>query len=139
MGDREKFLESGMDDYVPKPISLEILYETIEKNIYAGEYTREVNGIINQTSNYTAEFESKLNDIDKQNIGDMIKIIKIAILDEDDTQLEISAHNLKLEFQKMSIENVKNYAFKMEMAARKSNFKQAEEYLFKIEKILKDL
>jgi PAS domain S-box-containing protein len=139
MGDREKFLESGMDDYVPKPISLEILYETIEKNIYAGEYTREVNSIINQTSNYTAEFESKLNDIDKQNIGDMIKIIKIAILDEDDTQLEISAHNLKLEFQKMSIENVKNYAFKMEMAARKSNFKQAEEYLFKIEKILKDL
>jgi len=33
-GDREKFLEAGMDDYIPKPVDKDKLLEVIERNIY---------------------------------------------------------------------------------------------------------
>jgi len=32
-GDRERFLEEGMDDYLPKPLSADLLYETISKYV----------------------------------------------------------------------------------------------------------
>jgi CheY-like chemotaxis protein len=30
-GDRERFIEAGMDDYIPKPISLKTLREVLDK------------------------------------------------------------------------------------------------------------
>ena len=32
-GDREHFLDSGMDDYLPKPIEAEDLYELVERHL----------------------------------------------------------------------------------------------------------
>ena len=36
-GDREKCLKAGMDDYIPKPIKREIVYEILEKWVFDKE------------------------------------------------------------------------------------------------------
>jgi CheY-like chemotaxis protein len=33
-GDREKCLEAGMDDYVPKPVKRELVFELVEKWVF---------------------------------------------------------------------------------------------------------
>ena len=38
-GDREKFMEAGMDDYVTKPINLKIIQNVLKK-VYLKEYLR---------------------------------------------------------------------------------------------------
>jgi CheY-like chemotaxis protein len=37
MGDRERFLAAGMDDYIAKPIDMQNLYEIIQKHTTLGE------------------------------------------------------------------------------------------------------
>jgi len=36
-GDREKCLEAGMDDYIPKPVKRELVFEMLEKWVFAKE------------------------------------------------------------------------------------------------------
>ena len=65
-GDREKCLEAGMDDHVPKPIEPDVLFETLVKWIPEGE--REPVPIPPQPSDNVMEktvLPENINGIDK--------------------------------------------------------------------------
>jgi CheY-like chemotaxis protein len=47
-GDREKFLEAGMDEYVGKPVELAVLREIIERVLRSGNATHNLNTGLNQ-------------------------------------------------------------------------------------------
>ncbi len=47
-GDREKYLEIGMDDYVPKPIKREVVFEVLEKWVMNKTHQETQGSLFNQ-------------------------------------------------------------------------------------------
>lgn len=141
-GDKEKFLKAGMDDYISKPIDINILYKTLEKYEKKKKET--------DVKLYTQKKD--LNEISAAGItedGDNSKIInkiseyterlKMNISDGNMQSIEQSAHLIKTLAQTIENENIKKSAFKIELSGRKGKLEGINELynnlLHEIEKI----
>lgn len=131
-GDKEKFLEIGMDGYVTKPVNTDELFNTID------------NAVNNKKESIQVEYNSIMHEINKgkddfyvskdeniNNNSELVNRLELAINSVDFDLIEQFAHIIK----RAAMENttVKNAAFKIQLAARKRNIEEIKRqyYLLK--------
>lgn len=130
-GDRERFLNAGMNEYISKPINIREFYEKIER---VGKH---------KGKNVTDELLDKV--ITKSD--DMSKIVKSGyvtplydiklFIDKNDSEMvEKTSHRLKDMFERDSAVRLKRLAMKMELAARRQNLSEATIYYSEILKLM---
>lgn len=131
-GDRERFLSLGMDDYVPKPIRMDHLFHTIER-IKLIEYQSE-----NSSRNYIIEDTLPRAYQDSQSnrnayeilvdIADKLKELKTAVKNDNLIRMEEIAHRIKSAAYEIEAVDLKDFAFKIELASRRGNVSEAAKY-----------
>jgi len=134
-GDRERFLDAGMDEYMAKPISMIELLNLISKIMSDKPAEDDIMQIINDKLHANAapliEDEQGKSDFVAV-VEDYLEKINEAITYNYSLDIEIISHNLKEIFEEINSETLKGYAFKIELAARRKNFSQAQAYTEKI-------
>ena len=131
-GDRERFLESGIDEYIAKPIKQDMLVDLIDKVIAdnkRNQFSANDKAYINENG------ELVFKQIQARAIEEMlpqIEHIKIYINQlknvtgvNDVIMIEQIAHKIKELFNQIDAEALKNTAFKIELAARRGNHLEA--------------
>jgi PAS domain S-box-containing protein len=131
-GDREAFLAQGMDGYLPKPVQQEELFHILDITL------------LNQDSLYNLTFEnmilhkeeaiteSKNNKpqnaqlkIIQSDIAKAITVMEIAMDNNDLMTIEITAHEIKLKLIQMDAVELKDLAFRIELAIRRGKLSEA--------------
>lgn len=124
LGDRERYLSLGMDEYIPKPIQINTLLSTIEK-IRLDNKNKNLIEVVNTSRGINPkEFRIRQNKNKEKLIKDVIvniKFLKNAIGEKDFITIEKYAHDIKELSLILNVNGVKNAAFKLELAARKEN------------------
>lgn len=142
-GDREKFLSTGMDDYISKPIQMESFLETVEK-------------IVEECNSKTNCSQAHRNRIKKEKT---IKAIKGHVKREDDllekmyhameeldsllkrgslTIIENYARKIKNLSSELGLREVRVLMFKIELAIRRENLSEAKTYFNEVKVKLAD-
>ncbi|WP_430883728.1 PAS domain S-box protein [Fusibacter sp. JL216-2] len=131
-GDKERFLEAGMNGYVSKPIKVESFFSIIEtvmqdsvKESYEQDQIQElIAGIDNQNEDYIqTEEELREGFFEIMGYSDMLN----EYLNERDFEnIEKTAHFIKNLSQTCGFHELKRGAMKIELSARKEDIKQAE-------------
>jgi len=139
-GDRERFLQLGMDGYISKPVKMEDLFYTIENVIEAsrqGEHSFNErikigdDGELVFSNTYEAKDNVELYPIIDE-LSEAIKKITRDIVTEDLILIEESAHQIKALFNQIEAEEMKDIAFKIELSARRGNLKEAIKHILRI-------
>ncbi|MGD1820077.1 MAG: PAS domain S-box protein [Pleomorphochaeta sp.] len=134
-GDRERFLEAGMDDYISKPITMDKLITVINKILGEKIYGKKVNYLVNNKDNVVKTLDKTGINLETKlvyEIEQYIKKINKAIAVTDSVELEVLSHSLKELFNKVNLFTLKSFAFKIELSARRNNCEQAKLYVKKI-------
>ena len=144
-GDRERCLESGMDDYVAKPIRAQQLFEAIQTVLGASAEARP------RPEGETHEVEivdwsealksvkgdrALLKEIVEaflQEVPRLMETIRQAIADADSAALQIAAHTLKGPAGYLGAAQAFEQAWQLEQMARGGDLKNAETYLAALE------
>lgn len=139
--DRTKFIQAGMDGYISKPFHMTELFELIEKKAYSGQPVisdRKIDKQLSKAENARtmSDDEGFLKDIIELYISDMPRLFQrmndsLAMYDAD--TIERLAHSIKSSSAYVHAEQVRNAAFKIEMAARKNDYEAVQIWMQKIE------
>lgn len=134
-GDRERFLAKGMDEYVPKPVQMDELFYIIVK----------VTELFNRDDDYSCasvrlsdngevEFFDKSEQmpiiIEAETINELTDVVyKLhhALLNNEVQTLEMLANRIKVILNDIGADELKNTAFKIELAIRRGNLNEAVE------------
>lgn len=139
-GDRERFLSMGMDEYIAKPVEMEQLFLTIDKvwkskkGVY-NDFNETVRigddgELIFLNAAEVKEMEVLLpiiNEID-MNIKQLVNVVA----NNDLLTIEEKAHTIKGLFNQIDAAELKDSAFKIELAARRGDYKEAIKYSLQI-------
>ncbi|MBP2646221.1 MAG: arcB1 [Firmicutes bacterium] len=143
-GDRERFLAAGMDEYVSKPIQIPDLFRKLE----ALSQIRKMKGSLAADKVRISEsgdiiFDSCQGGISREEaalvweeIASWICQIVTAEEQEGMERVEIIAHELKNLANRIDAEELKNEAFKTELALRRGNVREASGHIERIRRIL---
>ncbi|WP_341876361.1 ATP-binding protein [Defluviitalea saccharophila] len=133
-GDKERFLNLGMDEYIAKPVKMEELFSVIKYVLETNRREFNFNEIpkLNEKGELVFVQPSELKSPEVltsiiHEADEMIKILFRSLEDNNLEQIEIAAHNLKEFFNQIDAEELKNQAFKIELAVRRGNLKAAVE------------
>jgi signal transduction histidine kinase/CheY-like chemotaxis protein/HPt (histidine-containing phosphotransfer) domain-containing protein len=154
-GDREKFLEAGMNAYISKPIDTKTLIETIEKIVTNGRTLND-----NRETD-TSSGEPSYNLVDKEDAiervnGDMellkeivelfidtcprlLSEVNTAISKGDNKTLEREAHTIKSVIGNFSKHHAYNAALKLERMGASGELSKAEETYKELEEEIERL
>ncbi|MFZ5988845.1 MAG: PAS domain S-box protein [Bacillota bacterium] len=129
-GDRERFIASGMDDYLPKPISFEELSKALERIFSTGSESMPVDVEQLETcytkSTEDYEEDNGINKIDfstcKNSLFEYSERLEAAIEAQNASAIEKNALLLKEIAQNKGYGTIKNLAFKIQLGARKNQY-----------------
>lgn len=136
-GDKEKFLALGMDGYLSKPIQMDELFSMLEQVSNSKDgLVQHVPEKIELSENGEIAFVEKRpvsSQKDIEPVLDEISRLIVAINDAfENFDLEITeekAHRIKVLSNEIDEGSLKDAAFKVELAARRGNRKEAYEYI----------
>ena len=133
-GDKERFINLGMDGYIAKPVKMEELFSVIEYVLGTNRQEFNFNEVpkLNEKGELVFVQPSELKSPEVltsiiHEADEMIKILFRSLEVNNLDQIEIAAHNLKEFFNQIDAEELKNQAFKIELAVRRGNLKAAVE------------
>ena len=145
VGDREKFLSYGLDEYIPKPIKMgelfQILEEVVNRSSFEHRHTAELEHpehevrisetgkVINGQSVVPAGHD---NQATHQQISREIEELRLALFYEDLDLIEEIAHKVKNNCILIDADEFKTLAFKIELAARRENLGEATKYTLRL-------
>jgi CheY-like chemotaxis protein len=139
LGDRERFMDLEMDEYISKPVKMENLFAIIDEVTANRQYEPDFSEIPRIDENGELIFinevkvrpHEELSPIVNEIDGEIRKLAAV-LANNDLDEIEIIAHKIKGLLNQMDAEDVKGTAFKMELAARRGNFKEAVEISMQI-------
>jgi two-component system, sensor histidine kinase len=139
-GDKERFMSKGMDDYISKPIVITQLIDILDK------VSTEKNGRDFAVSGIRVSEDGEVVFVDGNNyqldpekqyliqvISDNIKQLSGVLSGSDLSAIETIAKKIKNLSNQIEADELKNSAFRIELAVRRGNLKEAIEYAMKIE------
>lgn len=136
-GDKERFLEAGMDNYISKPISIQDLTRVIgsTKKALFRSYTNEMYAGLKK---YYVQDKFKRNislaghiQNGKPMVTSIIRSVnglKTSFQKKNLLAVESYANNIKAFATELNLEDVKNLSFKIALAARRENLDEGLEY-----------
>lgn len=131
-GDKEKFLASGMDRYIAKPVELEELFGVISDIFVAKKYGLEKDIVKKSQPIHKKNYYTLTDNIKEKNIAYYIEDLENALDKMDKKLIELNATKIK---DMIKGKEKKNISFKILLLARKENYREMERYI----KDLKDL
>lgn len=142
-GDKEKFLDKGMDGYVAKPIKINDLFETIHKCVQANQGNEDlsfVNICFDENGEIALKQDSQNNmkSIDSSifdKLSQAMEELSKTIYEGKFHLVEGIAHELKEVSNNTGMDNLRTAAFKLELSARKNNLNDIIEKTSNIKEI----
>jgi len=133
VGDREKFLSYGLDEYIPKPIKMGELFQLLEtvvnRSMPDNRLSAESEVRISETGKLLSIKSELPPGRDKlsllHDISQDIEELRLALTDEDMNLIEEIAHKIKIHCNLIEADELKTLAFKIELAARRENLEEA--------------
>ncbi|HWQ30671.1 MAG TPA: ATP-binding protein, partial [Negativicutes bacterium] len=132
-GDKERFLSMGMDGYIAKPVNIKELFSIIDelkenKNKDYPEYNERIH--IGEDGELVFSHEKVENEQEALipvmgEIDTIIMQLSEDLLEDDLNAIEEKAHKIKELFGSIDAIELKDLAFKIELAARRGNIKEA--------------
>lgn len=144
-GDREKFLSLGMDEYIPKPVMMEELYVALNQVVADNGIHHHPLTEVDGTNEVSISAAGELN---YETMGSLMQegqSFRIKEIMQDATKLVIAggegnlvaiehiAHRIKQHCAHLDDE-LRTFAFKIELAARRGDFSEATEKIHEFEK-----
>lgn len=135
-GDRDRFLELGMNEYVSKPIKMEELFATIDKVTEPLRKIAELNHgyRINHQGELVWIKESEPRILPPDELAEVIREVNGGLTTlfqnlstNNFGQVEAIAQHLKKLFIQIDAEELKGLTFKIQLASRRGNLKEALE------------
>ncbi|MHB8065403.1 MAG: response regulator, partial [Ruminiclostridium sp.] len=148
LGDREKFISLGMDDYIAKPFQIPKLYNIIENLLskYRNDSNSDIlNKLIQGKNIMTNDIDTckyiLIDDIKLVMLKIQEKIIKLQKLSriEEVVAVEKLSHEIKELSAKINANQVRTLAFRVELAARRGNFSGACDLIKELNVVFQNL
>lgn len=138
-GDEALFMSSGMDDYLSKPVSreqlIQMLHKFLDNVLHLAKDSHEPL-IVEHVKAFHGAQKPTIDEDTGRHINRMLKNIKELILSENIILLEVTAHQLKLQFEEINAAELKQLAFKMELEIRKEQYTKALDIVGRICEIM---
>jgi CheY-like chemotaxis protein/HPt (histidine-containing phosphotransfer) domain-containing protein len=152
MGDKEKCLEAGMDDYLSKPIRSEILIQKLDKWLQVQAGTKEAEDKSKSPSKdvvFDFEHLEKMSAGDKEFEADLIETylddvitrvqnLEIAIEKSESNKVINEAHTIKGASYSVGARKVGDEAYGIELSYKLNDFKSAIERLSKLKRAVEE-
>jgi response regulator RpfG family c-di-GMP phosphodiesterase len=148
-GDRERFLEAGMDDYVSKPLNSERLYEVVSKYCMKKPSAPTTDSTCNASANNILdindlkrrigdddEFISELMIIFKEDSMVLVNNIENAIFENAPTKLQEYAHAMKGMSANLSAISLKEVSYKLEKLGESGDISHADAFCLELKEVL---
>jgi CheY-like chemotaxis protein len=134
-GDRERFISLGMDGYIPKPVKMEELFLVIDRVCERNKRQIDFNCQVKIGENGELSFVREIRAIPKEELkaiiceitGNIEKLSE-AIIGGSMPAIESTAHLVKNLLSQVDAEEMKDIAFKIELASRHGNLTKIIEY-----------
>ncbi|MEG6584762.1 PAS domain-containing hybrid sensor histidine kinase/response regulator [Dendrosporobacter sp. 1207_IL3150] len=130
-GDRERFMGLGIDEYISKPVDINVLFHKIEY-ITNALLTNDSLIRFDHNGNPYVDFNGVNRSEDTHQAGKLgellAKMVSAATADDID-MIESTAHHIKNFANKAGLDELKDQAFKVELAARRGNMVQAKKFI----------
>ncbi|MDF2605958.1 MAG: arcB1 [Bacillales bacterium] len=136
LGDREKFLDNSMNEYITKPIEMDEMFRIIKKvmNPIDNSLSFKV-GTNGEIELVKSESSIATNQYDHTNINELnllilelMSIIQFSQLEA----IEVLVNKIKILANSMGLDEIKSAAFKAELATRRGNIDETIKYSVKI-------
>jgi DNA-binding response OmpR family regulator len=130
--EKEHFLTLGMDEYLAKPIDMDELFAMLDQ-VQGSKSPSHVSVGKEVQPRELRQFSSDQNLRIINYVEGQINTLKDAIIEKNFSVVEISAHKIKEIANRISAEELKSTAFKIELSAKRGALLEAAEYIQQIE------
>ena len=163
-GDREKFLNAGMDDYVTKPVDIDDLLDKISKLVVqdgssvgdnqsekpvfssslsseitdSGEYITEIQQFVENTQD-DIEFMKKVLMSFPNDAKDRLNLLEIAIKEQDTDKISGASHKFTALFSAILIRSAAKISQDLQKAARSDNLEKCNALFIELQKKMKHI